>query len=69
MIGGLVVAVDALHRRVGKLKFVKTVNLMTAAEDRIESPGDLEATVGGTIFFSCFISLVKRKYKRLLRRG
>jgi hypothetical protein len=47
LIDGLVVAVDALHRRVGKLKFVKTVYLITAAEDRIESPGDLEATVGG----------------------
>ena len=41
MIGWLAVAVDALHRRVGKLKFVKTVNPMTAAEDRLESPGDL----------------------------
>jgi hypothetical protein len=40
-----VVAVDVLHRRVGTKKYTKTIYLITAAEDPIENPGDLQATV------------------------
>ena len=40
-----VVAVDVLHRRVGTKKYTKTIYLITSAEDPIENPADLEATV------------------------
>ena len=40
-----VVAVDVLHRRVGTKKYTNTIYLITAAEDPIENPADLEATV------------------------
>jgi len=66
LIDGLVVAVDTLHRRVGKLKFTKTVYLVTAAEDRIESPADLEATVGHMISQEISLVVVGLGFKQTL---
>mmetsp|Transcript_46476 Transcript_46476/g.104994 ORF Transcript_46476/g.104994 Transcript_46476/m.104994 type:complete len:749 (+) Transcript_46476:235-2481(+) len=45
LIDGLVVSVDLIVRRIGKKKYLKTVYLITAAEDPIENPDDLDATV------------------------
>jgi ATP-dependent DNA helicase 2 subunit 2 len=45
IIDGLVVAVDHMHRKIGNKKFTKSVYLITAAENMIENPGDLESLV------------------------